>query len=156
MGRMWNKRILIHCCSYFKRIAPHQHSEYVSICGAHNLTSVVMPWKTCRYVHTKRNSNMVYNKQKSENNLNSESKNMDGCMHAKTLQSCPTLRDPMDCSLPGSSVHGILQARIPEWIAISSSRGSFWPRYWIHIFYVSCIGRWVLYHCTTWEALILN
>ena len=43
----------------------------------------------------------------------------------KTAQSCPTLCDPMDCSLPGSSVHGILQSRIPEWVAISSSRRSF-------------------------------
>ena len=43
---------------------------------------------------------------------------------AKSLQSCPTLRNPMDCSLPGSSVHGILQARILEWGAISFSRGS--------------------------------
>ena len=43
-------------------------------------------------------------------------------------QSCPTLCDPMDCSLPGSSVHGILQARILEWIAMPSSRESFWPR----------------------------
>ena len=39
-------------------------------------------------------------------------------------QSCPALCDPMDCSPPGSSVHGILQARIVEWVAISSSRGS--------------------------------
>ena len=43
-------------------------------------------------------------------------------LHAKSLQSCPTLCDPMDCSLPGSSVHGILQARILEWVAIASSR----------------------------------
>ena len=43
-------------------------------------------------------------------------------------QSCPTLCNPMDCSLPGSSVHGILQARILEWVAISYSRGSFWSR----------------------------
>ena len=42
--------------------------------------------------------------------------------HAKWLQSCPTLCNPMDCSLPISSVHGILQARIPEWVAIPSSR----------------------------------
>ena len=40
---------------------------------------------------------------------------------AKSLQSCPTLCDPMDCSLPGSSVHGILQARVLEWVAISFS-----------------------------------
>ena len=40
---------------------------------------------------------------------------------AKSLQSCPTLSDPMDCSLPGSSVHGILQARVLEWGAIAFS-----------------------------------
>ena len=40
---------------------------------------------------------------------------------AKSLQSCPTLCDPMDCSLPGFSVHGILQARTQEWVAISFS-----------------------------------
>ena len=37
---------------------------------------------------------------------------------AKSLQSCPTLRDPMDCSLPGCSVHGIFLARVLEWVAI--------------------------------------
>ena len=46
------------------------------------------------------------------------------CMHAKSLQSCPTLCHPMDYSLPGSSVHGILQARILEWVALLSSRVS--------------------------------
>ena len=46
------------------------------------------------------------------------------CMRAKSLQSCPTLYNPMDCSLPGSSVHGILQARILEWVAIPFSRDS--------------------------------
>ena len=43
------------------------------------------------------------------------------CVHA---QSCPTLCQPMDCSLPGSSVHGISQARILEWVGISNFRGS--------------------------------
>ena len=43
--------------------------------------------------------------------------NMGSCMHAKSLQSCPTLCDPMDCSPPGYSVHGILRARILEWAA---------------------------------------
>ena len=42
--------------------------------------------------------------------------------------SCPTLGNPMDCSLPGSSIHGIFQARILEWVAISFSRGSPQPR----------------------------
>ena len=55
----------------------------------------------------------------------------------------------MDCSLSGFSVHGIFQARMPEWVAISSSKGSFLPR---HQTSVSCIGRWILYHCATWEA----
>ena len=45
-------------------------------------------------------------------------------------QSCLTLCEPMDYSLPGSSVHGILQARILEWVAIPLSRGSSWPRDW--------------------------
>ena len=47
---------------------------------------------------------------------------------AKSFQSCPILSDPVDCSLPGSSIHGILQAIIPEWDAMPSSRGSFQPR----------------------------
>ena len=52
---------------------------------------------------------------------------MYACVHVKLLQSCSTLRDPMDCSLPGSSVHGILQARILELVAMPYSRGSSNP-----------------------------
>ena len=48
-------------------------------------------------------------------------------------QSCPILCDPVDCSPPGSSVHGILQARILEWIAISFSKGSSQPKDRTHI-----------------------
>ena len=47
---------------------------------------------------------------------------------SEVSQSCPTFCDPMDCSLPGSSVYGIFQARVLEWVAISFSRGSSWPR----------------------------
>ena len=54
----------------------------------------------------------------------------------KSLQSCLTLCDSMDCSLPGFSVHGLLQARILEWVAVPSSRGSSQPRDQTHIFYV--------------------
>ena len=68
-----------------------------------------------------------------------------GCV-CLVAQSCLPLCDPMDCSLPGSSIHGILQARILEWVAMPSSRESSWPRDWTHVSYVSCIGRWVLYH----------
>ena len=57
-------------------------------------------------------------------------------------------------SLPGSSVHGIFQARILEWVAISYSKGSFWCRDWTHVSYISCSGRWILYHCTSWEACV--
>ena len=49
-------------------------------------------------------------------------------LRAKSLQSCLTLWNPMDYSRPGSSVHGILQARILEWVAMPSSRGSSQPR----------------------------
>ena len=51
-----------------------------------------------------------------------------GIREGEVAQSCPTLCDPMNCSLPGSSVHGIFQAIVLEWIAISFSRGSSWPR----------------------------
>ena len=47
---------------------------------------------------------------------------------SEVSQSCLTLCDPMDCNLPGSSIHGILQARVLEWVAISFSRGSSQPR----------------------------
>ena len=50
---------------------------------------------------------------------------IDRCMHAKLFLSCPTLCNPMDHSPPGSSVYGILQARILEWVATPSSRGIF-------------------------------
>ena len=65
----------------------------------------------------------------------------------------------MDYSLPGSSVHAILQARILEWVAVSYSRGSSWPRDHIHVSCVSCIGSRFFFfffffsHCATWEAL---
>ena len=67
-------------------------------------------------------------------------------------QSCPTLCDSMDCSLPGSSVPGIFQARILEWVAISYSQESSWPR---DLTRISCIGigRWIPYHCVTWEGI---
>ena len=74
------------------------------------------------------------------------------CEHAKSLQLCPTLWDSMDCSPPDSSVHGILQARILEWVAIPSFRRTSQPRDWT---LVSCIGRWVLYDRAPREAPFL-
>ena len=61
-------------------------------------------------------------------------------------QSCSTLCNPVDCSKLGSSVHGILQARILELVTMPFSRGSSQPRDWTDVSYVSCIGRRVLYH----------
>ena len=77
------------------------------------------------------------------------------CMPAKSLQSCLTLCDLMDSSPPGSSVHGISQARTLEWIAMPSSRGSSRPRDQTRVSCVSCIGRQILYHCTTGEHSFL-
>ena len=62
------------------------------------------------------------------------------------FQSCPTLCDPMDYSLPGSSVHEILQARILEWVAMASFRGSSQPRDRTCVSYVSFKGGQALYH----------
>ena len=67
-------------------------------------------------------------------------------LHAALPQLCLTLCYPLDCSPAGSSVHGILQARILEWVAMPSSRGSSRPRNQTHVSYISCIGRQVLYH----------
>ena len=68
------------------------------------------------------------------------------------VQSRLTLCDPVDCSLPGFSVHGIFQARILEWVAISSSRGSSWPRHHTWVSSISCTGRRIPYQLATWEV----
>ena len=62
---------------------------------------------------------------------------------SEVAQSCPTLCNPMDCSLPGSSVHGIFQARVLEWVAISFSRGSSQPRdqTWVSLIVGRCFYR---------------
>ena len=84
-------------------------------------------------------------------------------MRAKSLQSCPTLCNPMDCSPPGSCIHGILQVRILEWVAIPFSRGSPQSR---DRTWVSCIeGRlftvWATrqafyqVHAKRWKPLLL-
>ena len=70
---------------------------------------------------------------------------------SEVTQSCPV--DTVDCSLPGSSLHGILQARILEWVAIPFSRGSSQPRYRT---LVSCIAGGFFTIWATWEALLKN
>ena len=72
-------------------------------------------------------------------------------------QSCLALCNPMDCSLPGSSVNGILQARILEWVATSSSRGSSWPRDRTPVSYIT--GRfftvWAIREAQTLPDLVI-
>ena len=68
------------------------------------------------------------------------------CVHA---QSCPNPCNPMDWSPPGSSVHWVSWARILEWVAISSSRGSSWPRHLLWLLH----RRWILYHWATGEDI---
>ena len=67
-------------------------------------------------------------------------------------QSCLTLCDLVDCSLPDSSVHGLFQARILKLAAISYSMGSSPPRDQTPVSCVSCIGRQILYHSAPWEV----
>ena len=70
-------------------------------------------------------------------------------------QSCATLWDSLNCSPPGTSVRGIFQARILEWVAISSSRGSSQPRDRTQVSCMSYIGRCILStRCAIWEALL--
>ena len=74
------------------------------------------------------------------------------CAQSSDTQSCLTLCDPMDCSPPGSSAHGISQARILKQVVIPFSRGPSLPRDWTQVFCVSCTGRCILYHWATWES----
>ena len=89
------------------------------------------------------------------------------CCHAQSLSSV-WLCDLMGCSLPDSSVHGLLQAKIVEWVAISFSRESSRPRDGTHVSCVSCISRqiyicvyiyiyiYIFYHRAIWAALIME
>ena len=74
------------------------------------------------------------------------------CVCDQSLQLCLTLCNLMDCSLPGSSVHGILQARILEWVAMPSSRGSSGPRNQNPNLLCLLLCRQILYSWATVEA----
>ena len=69
---------------------------------------------------------------------------------------CPTLCNPMDCSPPGSSVHGVLQARVLEWVAISFSRGSSQSRDQSRVCCNSCLGRRIVLPLSHMGSLFLN
>ena len=74
------------------------------------------------------------------------------CVYAY-VQSWPTLCDPIDSSPPGSSAHGIFQTRILEWVAISSSRWSSWPRNWTCVSCVSALAGGLFITRATYEVL---
>ena len=74
------------------------------------------------------------------------------CVCAKSLRLCQTLCDSMECSLPGSSVHGILQARILEWVAMPSSRGS--SRWNPSLLHLPALAGGFFTTSATWEAQI--
>ena len=94
--------IFTHCLTFL-----HQH---VDTCGHAHVFYTWTRW----YTHTQRDS---YTQVHSHMNMLT-------CMCAKSLRLCLTLYDSIDFSLPGSSLHGILQARILEWTAVPSTRGS--------------------------------
>ena len=77
---------------------------------------------------------------------------------SEIAQLCPTLRDLMDCSLPVSSVYGIFQARILEWVAISFSRGSSWPRDQTRVSHIAgrCFTLWATREATVRRKLSLT
>ena len=84
---------------------------------------------------------LVWPKNGGKNNIKiTYNKTCCVCMHAKSFQACLILCNPMDCSPPGSSVHGIFQSRILGWVAMPSSRGSSQPRDRTCISYGFCIA----------------
>ena len=80
---------------------------------------------------------------------------MSMCAEFVCARLCLTLCNPMDSSQPGPSVGGIFQAGILEWVAISFSRGSSWPRDWNLISCTSFIGSHILYQCNSWYSSFL-
>ena len=87
----------------------------------------------CMGIH----SNFIHNRQMQKQHKCSSTD--EGINVYSVSQLCPTLCNPIDASLPGSSIHGIVQARILEWDAIPYSRGSSQPRDWTHVSYT--VGR---------------
>ena len=106
----------------------------------HGVSPYDIPAPSVRWLHWKR-------KRLSEDSSRTP---------AKPLQSCPTLCNTMDCHPPGSSVYGILQARIPEWVAMPSSRVSSLPRDRTSISYLLHWQDGFFTTSTTWEALLMT
>ena len=127
----------ISSCTSFQ---PANLPDTYQMCSPHNCVSQFL------------NINMYlfkqpYNRYPIDRNIYLDrDKPRDRCMPVKSLQSYLTLCDPVDWSLPGFSVHGILQARILDWVAISSFRGPSQPRDGTYIFMSPALAGQVLYH----------
>ena len=137
-----NSKMYMHSNVSWSTIYNSQHMD-TEICPS---TKEWIKKILCVYIH----NGILLSHNKEWNNAICS--NMDKCLIA---QSCLTPCDPMNCSLPDSSVHGISQARILEWVAISSSRGSSHPRDWTcisHICCVSCIAVGFFIHWAIGEA----
>ena len=115
------------------------------------------------YMHPSVHSSTIYSSQDMDLNVHGTDERMKNmwhilwntaCMHAKLLQLCLTLCNPMDCSPPGSSVHRILQARILEWVVMPSSRLFSPPRDQTHI--ISMGSRRVRHNWGTSLSLSLS
>ena len=113
-----------------------------------SLSDLASPCMTVsRSIHVSENGKISFLFLKSPSNIP-----LYICIVCVRAQLCSILCDPMDCSWPGSSVHGIFQARILPQVAISFTRASSWPRDRSWVSCVSCIGRQMLFYCATWEG----
>ena len=117
-----------------------------------NLWTFMMEW---RWDRPKAKPMGFWQKRKAEKSSHVlGSMCMQACMCAQSFQLCLTLCDLMDCSPPGSSVHGILQARLLEWVALPSSRGSSQPRDWIEVFCIAGGSFYPLNHLGSLQGSI--
>ena len=135
-----------HTCLYYKgrtvlylllllKLFSHHRKSSVTVTQTHNVHS-----KFCDRHNKDRNVNKIVHFKFSDFVL------FEACMDPQSLSCVRLFCDPVDYSLPGFSVLGIFQERILEWVAISSSRGSSWPRDQTQ---VSSIGRRILYQWAT-------
>ena len=130
---------------------PHVSQSYIQSCwlgGIYKVLSTFVSLHLCVRRSCQKN-NKCFIQSWGVTVWRIHSSHVRACSVAK---SCLTLCDPMVCSTPGSSDRGILQAKILEWVTISFSRRSSWPR---DRTCISCISKWTLYHWATWEAEIM-
>ena len=131
-GSQLRRVVTIHFNFIFECICKYSHFPFNS---SESDTTERLNWTECATQNSHVFGLQRYKDYKAENHdfegLSLELKptsKVRARMHAKSLQSCLTLCNPVDCSPPGFSVHGILQARILEWVAVPSSRGASWPK----------------------------